>query len=70
MALDLTPITDLALNAIRQDLEVFLRTATRAGDCARYACVLEEIARDVMAMRKAVLVKQGYLLDELDRVPA
>lgn len=70
MGLDLTPITDLALKAIRQDLEVFLRTATRAGDCAKYATVLEDIARDVMAMRKAVLARQSIILDEYDRVPA
>lgn len=63
-----TPLTKLALDAIKLDLEQFLRTATSVRQCMEFACALEDMADEVRVMRRAVQLKSAQLLEEAERV--
>lgn len=62
--MDLTPLSRLAVGAIRADCDAFLKSGPRLGDLASYAGVLEDIREalwaeyeEVERMRLAVLAR-------------
>lgn len=63
-----TPLTKLAFDAIKIDLDTFLRTCWNVRECMEFACVLEDISNELLVMRKAVLLRQSQLMEEAERV--